>query len=169
MSDDGDGIVSDIVGAVAGELKKFGQSATSQVTGSSGSNDLAKAAKSAAHTSPQSSSDDSQSIFGELKKFGQSATSQVTGGTPAISEKDVKAMVKKDDAFSKKESAAVAAKINRIYEEYAAKKEREKQQVETVEKQKVQVKEEQKKEIKKEETNAAIQKTRPEIKNYGAE
>ena len=178
MSDDDGGIVSgiadvagDVAGAVVGELKKFGKSATSQVTGSTGpGDDLTSAAKSAVKNASQGpSGDDNQSIFGEFKKIGQSATSQLTGGAVAVSEKDLQKMAKKDDDFSKKASSATVAKMNRIYEEYAAKRAREKQQAEMVEKQKEEMKGEQEEEIKKEETNAAIQKTRPEIKNYGAE
>lgn len=160
MGDDDSGgigdIFSDVVGAAGDELKKFGSSASSQVVGSKG-------------TQQASNSTYDYSLFGELKKLGQSATSQVSGHEPPISEGDVRAMAKSDDAFSKKESAAVAAKIKQIYAQYAAKSAQEEKQEEMVGKQKEEMKEEQKKEIKKEETNAAIQKTRPEIKNYGAE
>jgi len=173
---DGDGIFSDIAevagdvgGAVAGELKKLGQSATSQVTGGAGAaSNLAGAAKSAAGMKTGADSG-GPSFLDELKKFGQTATSQVTGHEPAISDKQVKAMAKSDEAFSKQESALVAAKIKQIYADYAAKRAQEEKQEEVVVKQQEEMKEEQKKEIKKEETNVAIQKTRPEIKNYGAE
>ncbi|MDZ4209567.1 MAG: hypothetical protein U1C56_00140, partial [Candidatus Curtissbacteria bacterium] len=185
--DDGGGIgdiFSDVVGAAGDELKKFGSSASSQVTGSKGgqasnsSDDTSvltqfkKFGQSVTSqvTGSQPSDDNSSgtkgkhsdydySLFGELKKFGQSATSQVSGHEPPISEGDVRAMAKSDDAFSKKESAAVAAKIKQIYAQYAAKSAHEEKQEEMVEKQKEEMKVEQKKEIKKEETNAAIQKT----------
>lgn len=205
MGDDDGGIVSeiadvagDVVGAVAGEVKKLGQSATSQVSGSAPSQSVSSdisavdhlkgfgqsivsqvtgsqptAGKSSGKFNPfglqSSGAASDQSLFDNLKMFGQSATSQVTGSEQNISEGQLKVMAKKDNDFSEKESAAVRIKINRVYEEYAAKKAREKQQEEVVEKQKEEVKELQEKEIKKEETNAAIQKTRPEIKNYGAE
>lgn len=198
---DGDGgggigdIFSDIAGAAGDELKKFGQSANSQVTGSKGGQQTASSSDDTsvlsqlkkfgqaatsqvtglqltdANSTPAKSkhSDYEYSLLGELKKLGQSATSQATGHEPPPSKGDVKAMAKSDDAFSKKESAVVAAKIKQIYAEYAAKKAQEGKQEEMVEKQQEEAKEEQKKEIKKEETNAAIQKTRAEIKNYGAE
>lgn len=206
MADDDGGIISEIadvaggvVGAVTGEAKKFGQSATSQVSGSapskgSSSDDtsaldhLKKFGQSVTSqvTGSQPSSgtpsdkfnpfglqlNDSgsnQPLLDNFKKFGQSVTAQATGGQQSMSDDDIKSLVKKDNDFSKKESAAVRARINRVYEEYAAKRAREKQQQEMAEKQKEEVKEVQEKEIKKEESNVAIQKTRAEIKNYGAE
>lgn len=195
--DDGGGIgdiFSDVVGAAGDELKKFGSSATSQVTGSKGgqasnssddtsvltqfkkfgqsaTSQVTGSQPSDANASPTNSkhADYDYSLFGELKKLGQSATSQVSGHEMPISEGDMKAMAKSDEAFSKKESAAVAARIKQIYAQYAAKKSQEEKQEEMIEKQKEEVKVEQKKEVKKVETNAAIQKTRAEIKNYGAE
>lgn len=170
---DGDGIVGealnvvgDVAGAVGGELKKFGQSVTSQVIGS-GSTSAPTASK---QPSAITDGDDAGSgVVGEFKKLVQTAGSQVIGQAPTLEAGQIAKMAKKDEEFSTHEAAAIRARINQIYQEHAAKRVHEKQQMEMAEKQQEEVKEEQEKEIKKEETNTAIQKTRAEIKNYGAE
>lgn len=112
--------------------------------------------------------------FGEeLKKIGKTAVSQVTGkpqdqGTAIVA--DLKAMQKGDRQFSKQGEAEVKAKIAQIYAEYAAKRAKEQKQEQLVQERQ----EEQRKlevgEIKKQEmADPSIAKTRPEIKNYGAE
>lgn len=150
--------------SVVGELKKFGQAVTSQVTGSEPSPNSSSAGLSGAKIS----SGDDHSILGEFKKFGQAASAQISGHQ-AQQAAALAQMTKKDKEFSKKEYDVISAKIKRIYEEYAAKRQKEEKQGEMVEaqqeKQQKQIKEIKKKEMPR----ADIQKTRAEIKNYGAE
>lgn len=179
MADDSGGILSDIaetVGdvaeAAAGELKKFGQSAASQISGHAGQAggqpskaDIAKAKSATGGGSPQD-----QSAIDEVKGFGKSVLGQITGHTEEYG--DIAKMAKADNKFSQVESEKIKAKMNQIYQEYAAKRAKERQQQEVVKKQQ----EEQTKKLveqqKKEEmavVDPAIAKTRVEIKNYGAE
>lgn len=180
MSDDSGRILSeitetvgDVAEAAAGELKKFGQSATSQISGHAGQAggqpskaDIAKAKNATGGGSPQD-----RSAIEEVKGFGKSVLDQITGHTDQT-QGDIAKMAKADNKFSQVESEKIKAKINQIYQEYAAKRAKEQQQQETLAKQQ----EEQTKQIveqkKKEEmvaANPAIAKTRVEIKNYGAE
>lgn len=157
----------DVGGAVLGELKKFGKSAGAQVTGSSDITGGLNSPKSSKVKAAPAGLDTTHSILGELKKFGQAATSQITGHEESAA--NLASMTKRDDEFSEKESRAVRAKIKQIYEEYSAKRASEGKQQETV----AEHQEEQQKQIqeakKKEMPRSDIQKTRAEIKNYGAE
>ena len=177
MTDDSGGILSDITetigdvaGAAAGELKKFGQSAGSQITGGDtrspqqSKGDIAKAQKAVG----SSSSD--QTAVDEVKGFGKSFLGQITGHMDAVGA-DIAKMAKADNKFSKIESEKIKARINQIYAEHTAKRVREQQQKEVVENQQEEIKAAQQQQQKKEElgVNPAIAKTRAEIKNYGAE
>lgn len=119
---------------------------------------------------------------GELKKFGQTAASQISGhaagtGQPTkpdiakVKSAEIAKMAKADNKFSQVESAKIKAKINQIYQEYAARRAREEKQQKMV----VEQQSEQKKAIEEDQKrqemdiNPAITKTRAEIKNYGAE
>lgn len=177
MADDGDsGRVGDVVseiadsvgdvgGAIVDELKKFGKSATSQVTGSEPSADNTGSKASGAKQTSADPGDDDHSILTEFKKLGQAAMGQVTGHEQAAA---LSAMKKKDDEASKREYTAVSAKIKQVYAQYAAKRAKEQKQEEAIEQHRQQQK--QLAEIKqKEEPRADIQRTRAEIKNYGAE
>ena len=159
MADD-DGIISEIAGAVAGEFKKFGKSASSQITGSS--NQTPQQSTNAAKTTDTSA----HSVLDEFKLLGKSAAAQISGHTD---DANLATLAKKDKEFSKAAEAQVKARIASLYEEYAAKKAREQQQQVLVEKQQEEVNAQQETEVKKQQTNSAIQKTRAEIKNYGAE
>ncbi len=108
----------------------------------------------------------------ELKKIGQTAVSQVIGNQPqAPTADDVAKLDKKDQEFKKEAIPEVQARIQEVYEEYAAKRKKEemltRQQSEAVAVQKKELEEVRKKEI--DQANPAIAKTRAEIKNYGAE
>lgn len=114
----------------------------------------------------------------ELKKIGQTAFSQILGTHPTdqIPNKDELAeMAKKDEKFSIEEQAKIQAKIRAIYEEFEAMKKKrlqEKEQVEKLQEEEVKKLEELNEERVKEQelaVNPAIEKTRAEIKNYGAE
>ena len=145
---------ADAAGSLAGQLKKFGQSATSQVTGSAPGGDAPKVTDKSKYD---------YSLFGELKKIGQSALGQVSGN------EELSKMQNEDKAFSDRESEVIKARIKAVYAEHAAKSARKDQQEEMMEKQE-EKQQEQIKEVKKEElSNRAIQQTRAEIKNYGAE
>lgn len=118
------------------------------------------------------------SIVNELKKIGQTAFSQILGTHPTdqIPDKDELAeMARKDEKFSIEEQAKIHAKIKAIYEEFEAmkkKKDQEKEQVEKVQEEEAKKLEELNEERVKEQeltVNPAIQKTKAEIKNYGAE
>lgn len=182
MADDGDsggGILGDIAdaagdvgGAIADEFKKLGSSATSQVTGSaptqtsnnSQSTDDVSILDQLIGTNGKNNSKVHDSAGDEVKKFGQSFLSQITGHEVAHEQ-----LAKEDDEFSKRESDAIAAKIKQIYAQHVAKRQQQEKQEEMVEEKQ----EEQKKDFeqvrKKEEVRSDIQKTRAEIKNYGAE
>lgn len=180
--------VATVAGAVGDELKKFGQSATSQVSGGSNSgqtsrdtsavDQLAGFGKSitAQITGSSASGDNLQSqksgkkadlsVLGELSNFAKSAASQVSEG------KVLEEMKASDAEFSEREAGVVRAKIARVYEEHNAKRKQEervkKQQEVQVEAQKKQV-EQFKKTEQNDEVNPAVAKSRAEIKNYGAE
>lgn len=217
------GEIGSVVGAAAGavgdELKRFGQSATSQVTGGAGGQsaptgdfspleEIKKFGKSVTAQvsggagSAQTNQD--ASAVDQLTGFGKSLTSQITGAdtsggdlqgkksgkkanfsvlgelsnfakaaTSQVSEGKVLEEMKASDAeFSEREADVLKAKINRIYEEHAAKRKHEeevkKQQEVQVEVQKKQA-EQFKKIEQNDEVNAAIAKSRAENKNYGAE
>lgn len=189
MADGDDGIFSGISDVLGGELKKLGQAATHQVTGADPANQKSAAddtsaldqlkgfgktltsqvvGTNASSATTQKSSDDTP--VDELKKFGGSFAKQLFGGAGSGGQEEQLAKMKKtDDDFSKQESGVIRAKIANIYKEYAQKRANEKKQEVVVEKQEEQQKQELK-EVKKEEmTNRAIQQTRAEIKNYGAE
>lgn len=164
-------VVGDVAGAVGGELKKFGKSAASQVTGTGST--------SAPTTSKQPSAitggDDAGSgIGGEFKKILQTAGSQVTGHVPTLDAEQLAKMAKNDEEFSTQEAAAVKAKIDQIYQEYAAKRAREEQQRQVQEQQQEQQKQEiatlaDKKKQDEMDVVVAQAKAKAEIKNYGAE
>lgn len=178
MGDDSDGILSeiaDVVGDVAGEavdeLKEFGQSAASQISGHAGqtAGQQARADISKVKSAVTGSAGD-QSAEDVVRGFGKSFTSQITGHTDLTSG-DITKMVKADTEFSKVESEKVKAKIKQIYQEYAAKRAREQQQQVAAKQQEEQTKQlvEQNKTEEMIASNPAIAKTRAEIKNYGAE
>ncbi|MCR4324301.1 MAG: hypothetical protein NUV69_01290 [Candidatus Curtissbacteria bacterium] len=167
---DGDGFGSQILdtvgevgGAVGSELKKFGKSAASQVTGGQDSS-----SNSTNNSAKNKSSSPGDNPVGEFKKVGQSIVGQISGREPRHDE--IAEMKKNDDEFSEAEHSAVAVRIQQIYEEHAAKRASEAKKEEMVEGRKEEVKAENLEVQKKQEfTNSAIQKTRAEIKNYGAE
>lgn len=179
MADDSDGILSeiaDVVGDVAGEaadeLKKFGQTAGSQISGQSGqaSQQPGSADISKVRTATGGSATE-QSAVDEIKDFGKSFLAQITGHTD-VAGGEVAKMAKADNKFSQVESAKVKAKINQIYQEYAAKRAKEQQQQTLAKQQQEKEKVVQlQKEKKQEGMDVAIAqaKTRAEIKNYGAE
>ena len=182
---DGDGIGSKIIGALedvgeaAGEeLKKFGKSATSQITGSSGqgdSNTNSKLSNSSLvpPTDKKQKPSEPHSFMDEVKKIGEDVVGQVSGHEVHFSKSDISKMKKDDDEFSKAEAEATRRKIKRIYEEYAAKQAQKKRQEETAEVQEEeqvqQKKEFEQQKKKKIVPNKAIEQTKAEIKNYGAE
>lgn len=110
-------------------------------------------------------------IADELGKLGKSAASQISPQSqPQSSSDDITQLAEKDKEFSKKEAAVVQGRINRIYQEYAAKRAKEQKQQEMVQNQQEIQKDREIQEIKKQQTiNPAIAKSRAEIKNYGAE
>ena len=114
----------------------------------------------------------------ELKKIGQTAFSQLLGTNPSdqIPDKDgLTEMAKKDEKFSIEEQAKIHAKIKAIYEEFEAikrKKQQEKEAAQEVQEEETKKLEELNEERVKEQelaVNPAIEKTKAEIKNYGAE
>lgn len=165
---DSSSIVSDVAetatqagGGFLSELKKIGQSAASQITGSPN-----------APSPPVKPPPPAFSPTDEVLKFGRTAAVQVTGDDN-LSDQDVKDMARKDKEFSAVGSAQVRAQIAKIYEEHQARRKRAKM---TEEKQKEQLEESKEKQgelagktQKREEINSAIAKTHAEIKNYGAE
>lgn len=183
MSDDGGdsgGIVGEIVdtlgdvaGAAADELKKFGQSATSQISGHpSQAAQPTKGDISKVKSAVSGGSAGDETAISEIKDFGKTFLGQITGQVAPSDSSSITKMAKEDKKFSEVESAKVKAKISQIYQEYAAKRDREEQQKEMLQKQQEeQTKqiEEQKKKQEIDATNPAIAKTRAEIKNYGAE
>lgn len=181
---DGDGIF----GVIGEELKKFGKSATAQVTGSDDATDskqvnplsaLTQIGNSAASQisggevgtveSGSGSSKSTQdlgdhSVLGELKKMGLGAVSQVFGA-------DLTSMQAQDEKFSQQSQEEVRAKIAAIYQEHAQSQKRklmvEEQQKEQVEQQKAEIKHEQKKQQM--DVQVAQTKASAENKNMGAE
>lgn len=179
MGDDSGGILSeiaDVVADVAGEavdeLKEFGQSAASQISGHAGqtAGQSAKADISKVKSAVTGSAGD-QSAEDVVRGFGKSFTSQITGHTADLGQGDITKMAKADTKFSKVESEKVKAKIKQIYQEYAAKRAREQRQQVVAKQQEEQTKQlvEQQKTEEMVASNPAIAKTRAEIKNYGAE
>lgn len=110
-------------------------------------------------------------IAGEFTKLGKSAASQISPQSqPQQSSDDITQLAKEDKEFSKKEAAVVQGNINRIYQEYAAKRAKEQKQQEMAQNQQDVQRNAQIEEIKKQQAiNPAIAKSRAEIKNYGAE
>lgn len=184
---DGDGIGSKIIGAlgdvgegVGEELKKFGKSATSQVTGKPVSDSSGKPSKKdssqGVSETPQAKKPENaqNSFFGELKKIGETATGQISGNEEAaVSSKQLSEMQKKDKEFSSAESEAIKQKIQRMYQDYAAKKAQEERQEQAAEAQEEQAKQQQAQVVeqkkKQDLPNRAIEQTKAEIKNYGSE
>lgn len=181
--------VASVAGAVGDELKKFGQSASSQVSGSAPSVQTNRDTSAVDQltgfgtslTSQITGSSDTSgdnlrgkksgkkadlSVIGELSNFAKSAASQVSEG------KVLEEMKASDAEFSEREAGVVRAKIARVYEEHAAKRKQEeevkKQQEVQVEAQKKQT-EQLKKTEQNDEVNPAVAKSRAENKNYGAE
>lgn len=175
MADDGIAgevldVIGDVAGAVGGELKKFGQAATSQGTGHLKTNVSGPQKGSSV---PQAGVSD-ESPVGEFKKILQTAGSQITGH-PVQETGDLSKMAQKDKDWSNKEAAAVAARINQIYQEYAAKRAQEEKQKAAMEQQKEEQKKaqevqfEEKKKQQSMDIAVAQGKASAEIKNYGAE
>lgn len=180
MADDSGGILSeiaDVVGDVAGEavdeLAKFGQTATSQISGHAGGTGQGTKADVSKIKNATTGAVSDQTAVDEVKGFGKSFLGQITGHMDAVGA-DIAKMAKADNKFSEVESAKVKAKINQIYQEYTAKRAREQQQQQVQEQ-----KEEQGKakavqlqsEKKQEDMDVAVAqaKSKAEIKNYGAE
>lgn len=157
-------VVGDIAGSVGGELAKIGKSAVSQIGG-----------KQTDSPSPVKPSDVAKTgdSPGEIKKAGQAIGAQIMGGGGAQTDAQVAAMAQKDKEFSQAGVDQVRAKVKQIYEEHAARKAREKQEQEAVREQQEEQKklevEQLKKQEKKSPVNPAIDRSRAEIKNYGAE
>ena len=108
----------------------------------------------------------------ELTKVGQTAMGQVTGKTQAPSANEIANLAKQDKNFSKKGEVEVKARINAIYQEYAAKQkkaqmgqETQKQQAEQQQEEVAELENQQ----KSEELNVQVERSKAEIKNYGAE
>lgn len=166
----------DIAKSIGGELSKFGKSATSQIGGSQDqtspsqpSNVKQDSTAAPASASTPGQTDEHFSLMSELKNIAKVAGSQVSG--KHITNEEIAQLNKKDKEFSEAEIVALRAKINKIYQEYEAKKAQEKKQKEmevSAQEQKKLVEKQEEKKIDKE-TNPAIAKTRAEIKNYGAE
>lgn len=157
-------VVGDIAGSVGGELAKIGKSAVGQISGKPTDS------KSPVNPSDITKSADSQS---EIKKAGQAIGAQITGGGGAQTDAEVAAMAQKDKEFSQAGVDQVRVKVKQIYEEYAAKKAREQRQQEAAREQQEERKKLEVEQLKKQERKSpvspAIDKSRAEIKNYGAE
>ena len=149
------GVIGDILGDVAGEIKKIGQAAGAQVTGDSGDDN------------PKN--DDSPvvsdvSIGAEAESFGKGIISQITG-------KKLAQMQDADREFSAQGQEEIKARINAMYSQYAQKVKREKMIGEQQEKQvEAQNKEFEHRE-KEQSADVAVAQTKAnaEIKNLGAE
>ena len=114
----------------------------------------------------------------ELKKIGKTAFSQILGTNPndqIPGKNELAEMAKKDEKFSIEEQAKIHAKIKAVYEEFEAikrKKQQEKEAAQEVQEEETKKLEELNEERVKEQelaVNPAIEKTKAEIKNYGAE
>ena len=108
----------------------------------------------------------------ELTKVGQTAMGQVTGKTQAPSADEIANLAKKDKNFSKKGEVEVKARIKAVYQEYAA-KQKKAQMKEEAQKQQAEQQQEEVAELenqqKSEELNVQVERSKAEIKNYGAE
>lgn len=166
------GAAGDTVKTIGTELKKMGQTATSQI---GGANQAAnKQPQVPDNTSGKPSGGTNYSLLEELKKVGQTAGSQISGRSDANSQaEDIESLKKKDEEFSKQEGETLRAKIDQIYREHAQKKaaeEKKKKEEAVMEMEKKRQKREEIQQLKKlEPPNPAVAKTRAEIKNYGAE
>ena len=184
-----DSLIGEVASGVAGEFSKFGKSITSQVKGSTpadtqntdSSNQITGFGKAITGqifgANPESapkpkSTPQPASFLDELKKMGRSVTAQVSNSED-FNKGQVAEMAKKDEDFSKQEADVYRSRIARIYQEYQAKKRQDEEK-----RKQILVQEEQKKQEadafmqeKKDRNspNAAIDKSRAEIKNYGAE
>ena len=113
-------------------------------------------------------------FLGELKKIGQVAVTQITGSpqTQTPTAQDVTKLSDKDKKFSEAAQAEIQARIKAIYEEHAARRRKEEMAKRQQEAQIEQQEEGRAELAKKQEKSvplAAIEKTKAEIKNYGAE
>ena len=113
-------------------------------------------------------------FLGELKKIGQTAVSQITGSqqTQIPTADEVKKLDKNEQEFKKEAIPEVQARIRRIYEEYAARRRKEEIAKKQQEAQIGEQKEKQEELLGKQQKDmpiSAIEKTKAEIKNYGAE
>jgi|SRR3989344_998261 len=112
-------------------------------------------------------------FLGELKKIGKVAVSQITGvqsQTPTAD--DVAKLDKQDKEFSGSAQAEVEARIRAIYEEYEARRKKQEMAAKQQQAQIGEQKEKQEELLGKQQKDmpiSAIEKTKAEIKNYGAE
>lgn len=109
----------------------------------------------------------------EFSKVGQTAMGQVTGRTPAPTDEEIANRAKKDKNFSKKGEVEVKARINAIYQEYAA-KQKKAQMGQEAQKQQVEQQQEETQDLQKQQKNEEIElqveRSKAETgKNYGAE
>ena len=121
----------------------------------------------------------STSVGEEVGKIVKTIVGQVTGSTISdpvtgkVSDKDLESLKQKDYEFSKKAEAELQAKIQSMYAQYAARSKQEVQRL--AEQHKVEEEQEDKLEklnetrVRQNFINPAIEQTRPENKNYGAE
>lgn len=160
------GIAADVAKGVAGEFKKIGKTAVSQITGSK--TQPLQSSQTLPSQGPQAQNKDF-SLLSEIKKAGQAVGSQITGAAPSMA--DVGKMQKKDQQFSQQEIEAVRAKVRQIYQEHVQKRAQEKQQKAMVKQKEEQEKAREIEQIKRvaEPLSPQVAKTRAEIKNYGAE
>src|SRR3989344_5724877 len=104
-------------------------------------------------------------FLGELKKIGKVAVSQIIGQgqaqTPTTD--DLAKLSDKDKKFSDAAQEEVRARIQAIYEEHAARRKKEERGEQKEKKEELLGKQQ------KDMPISAIEKTRAEIKNYGAE
>ncbi|KKS04924.1 hypothetical protein A2W45_02205 [Candidatus Curtissbacteria bacterium RIFCSPHIGHO2_12_41_11] len=113
-------------------------------------------------------------FLGELKKIGKVAVSQIIGQgqaqTPTTD--DLAKLSDKDKKFSDAAQEEVRARIQAIYEEHAARRKKEEMARKQQQAQIGEQKEKQEELLGKQQKDmpiSAIEKTRAEIKNYGAE
>ena len=113
-------------------------------------------------------------FWDELKKIGQTAASQITGSPQAQmpTANDVAKLSDKDKKFSDAAQAEVQSRIQAIYEEHTARRKKEEMARKQQQAQIGEQKEKQEELVAKQQKQvplAAIEKTKAEIKNYGAE
>lgn len=113
-------------------------------------------------------------ILGELKKIGQTAVSQITGQgqTQPPTADDLDKLKKSDEKFRKEGQAEVQARIRAIYDEYEARRKKQEMAAKQQQAQIGEQKEKQEELLGKQQKDmpiSAIEKTKAEIKNYGAE